>query len=105
MHRLAIVAAGLIVAAVALAAPSGADRDDDQQYVANLIDLGVNVTPDNLRGYLQNAVSVCRGMDNGYSPVDNMNYLMNGNRSRDEASAIVVSAIDVYCPRYKSRIG
>jgi hypothetical protein len=99
LDRFAIVAAGLAVAAVA-----SADRYDDRQYIANLIDLGVNVTPDNVRGYLQDAVSVSKGMDSGYSAVDNMNYLINGNRTRNEASAIVVSAIDVYCPRYRSQL-
>jgi hypothetical protein len=96
---------GVISAGVAQAPTAHADRSDDRQYVANLLDLGVGVTPDNVPGYLQDAVAVCRGMDSGYSAVDNMNYLMNGNRTRNDASAIVVSAIDVYCPRYNGKLG
>jgi hypothetical protein len=44
-------------------------------------------------------------MDRGNSAVDNMTYPMNGNRTRNDASAIVASAIDVYCPRYSATLG
>lgn len=105
-YKLGAVVAGLTLAAATLApAPASADRDHDQRYVAKLLDLDVGVTPDNVTGYVQDAVAVCRGLDRGYSPVDNMKYLMNGVRTRDEASAIVVSAIEVYCPWHTSQLG
>jgi hypothetical protein len=54
----------------------------DQQYVADLLSLGVQLTADKRIEYRNYAESVCRGMDSGYSPVDNMTY--NSRPSRIE---------------------
>jgi hypothetical protein len=78
---------------------------DDQRYVADLLALGVQVTQDNRLEYLHYAESVCRGMASGYSAAANVTYIVNGNHAQNDASAIVVSAINVYCPQYNAAFG
>ena len=96
-------------AAAALAIPAQADYyTDNRTYVADLIDLGVNVTPDNVSQLLQAGAFVCRllsdpPMGNGLDGLTVFKSLEEA-WGRNGASAIVVSAVSVYCPWNDSKV-
>jgi hypothetical protein len=114
MRRIvSMLAAGLAVAAgVALAAPAQADivynmtRAQKVCYVANLIDLGVNVTPDTVEPLVAAGYNVCyqfvRDDRPGWYPMDYLTKYMY--LSKMDASAVVVVAVDMMCPEAEYKL-
>lgn len=93
---------GLVLAlsALLLAAPSGADAEEDYDFLTTLDAVGVEITDPAL--VLQQARMVCNeGLAHGVSWQEMRSQLMEWGYSLHDASLLIVNATFSYCPEYK----
>ncbi|WP_396910372.1 DUF732 domain-containing protein [Mycolicibacterium sp.] len=94
-----VVGAVLELAAIILAAPSGADTAEDRQFLTTLKSIGWEIHDPTL--LLSQAHMVCNeGLAHGVSIQEMRSQLTNWGYSSRDASTLIDSAIRVYCPKF-----
>jgi len=107
MTSLTAVIAGLAATAgVALAAPAQADEGPlyADRYIAGLTELGVQVDSGNVVKLFDYGHTVCNQFAMGVHGSGPFRWLQSLGFSRNDASAIVVVAVNVMCPEYEYKL-
>ena len=89
---------------LALAGTAQADSNDDLYIRAlNAVGAGTNRAP--REQLIRIGHAVCSDLNNGKTPIEEMKGLFaNVNLTQEQATMLVVAAVDAYCPEYKSEL-
>jgi hypothetical protein len=97
------IAVLLSAAALLCAAPASADQNDDA-FIAALVNQGIPVPDDNAA--IQTGRNICALLDQGTTrPLLVMQLIANSNLSPRQAGFLLGLSASAYCPQYKTVTG
>ncbi|VEG57421.1 Protein of uncharacterised function (DUF732) [Mycolicibacterium aurum] len=104
--RLSVLAGGVLAAVAVVATPAAHATEADTQFLAVVTELGLTfATPDEAVEAGNNVCDiVAEGSSNSVSPAairaDIINSLLGEGVNEDQATRLMVGAVNAYCPIY-----